>query len=67
MSDNLGLERKSGNSSCQDRIEIMDEFMATFPKQKIKCIIGDREFIGRKWIHFLNENIISFVVRLKED
>lgn len=67
MSHNLGLQRKSGNSNCQDRIDIMDEFMNAFPKQKIQCIIGDREFIGRNWMDFLNKNNISFIVRLKEE
>jgi hypothetical protein len=67
ISCNLGSKRKKGNSNTEDRIEVMDMFMEAFPKQKIKCIIGDREFIGKQWIGYLNKNYIPFVVRLKED
>jgi hypothetical protein len=67
MANNLGSQRKCGNSNAQDRIDMMGAFKKAFPSQKIKCVIGDREFIGKEWMKFLIENAISFVVRLKED
>ena len=45
----------------------MDTIQEAFSMQQFKCIIGDREFIGTKWIKFLIKESIPFVVRLKED
>lgn len=38
-----------------------------FPWMKIRCLIGDREFIGPEWMEYLAAKNIPFVVRLKED
>lgn len=60
-------DKKSGNSNQEDRIELMKKFIKTFGKKCIELILGDREFIGVKWLKYLQENSIAFCVRIKED
>lgn len=35
--------------------------------ESIECILGDREFIGKNWISWLDENQIPYVVRIREN
>lgn len=65
--NNLGDTRKSGNSSTADRQCIMDTFREAFPDQKIKSLIGDREFIGWRWVAYLNKEKIPYILRIKEN
>jgi hypothetical protein len=39
--------------------------MQNHPSTQILCFLGDREFIGKKWFDFFNENKISFTMRMK--
>lgn len=66
IANNLGSTRKCGNSNAQDRIDILNTIKEAFSAQKFKCIIGDREFIGKEWMKFLIKESIPFVLRLKE-
>lgn len=59
-------EQKQGNSTSNDRIEIIELFVSCFGKERIDCILGDREFIGKEWINWLKNEKINFVLRLKE-
>ncbi|MCY4328954.1 MAG: hypothetical protein OXC48_02540 [Endozoicomonadaceae bacterium] len=34
------------------------------PKERIKGVIGDREFIGKHWFHWLTEHNIPFYMRI---
>lgn len=58
--------KKSGNSNQKDRITLLQKFIKTFGKNRIKVILGDREFIGFQWMTYLIKEKISFCVRLKE-
>ena len=58
--------KKSGNSNQQDRISLLKKFINTFGKKRIRVILGDREFIGCKWLQFLIKEEIPFCVRLRE-
>lgn len=58
--------KKSGNSNQQDRITLLQKFIKTFGKKKIEVILGDREFIGFKWLTYLVKENIAFCVRIKE-
>lgn len=60
-------DKKSGNSSQEDRINLMNKFIKTFGVKRIGLILGDREFIGAKWLNYLNQKQLAFCVRLKED
>jgi len=44
----------------------MESFLEVFGKQRIKSITADREFIGAKWLAWLKEQGIDYVIRLKE-
>jgi hypothetical protein len=45
----------------------MELFLRIFSKDHVEILLADREFIGRKWISFLEENGISYAIRLKEN
>ena len=56
-----------GNSRVPDRLALLDRIMTTFPQARIACVMGDREFVGRAWLDWLNDNNIEFVLRFKEN
>lgn len=56
----------SGSSSTARRIELMERYLALFGTASIKRLLADREFIGSEWLHFLEENSVPFVIRVKE-
>jgi hypothetical protein len=56
---------KEGNSNTQERIDLVKKFLKIIPASQILCFLGDREFIGREWFNFLNENNIPFAMRIK--
>jgi hypothetical protein len=43
------LDNKSGNSSTQDRKDIVKLCVDLIGKERIGYIVGDREFIGHSW------------------
>jgi hypothetical protein len=55
-----------GTSSTAQRIELMERYLALFGAASVKTLLADREFIGAEWLHFLNENNVPFVIRVKE-
>ncbi len=58
---------KKGNSNCNDRIILIDRFIKLFDAAKIKYLLGDREFIGKQWLEYLDSHGIKFVIRIKEN
>lgn len=62
----LPLERK-GNSSYQQRQELLEALLSVLPANRIKAILGDREFIGDEWFALLVEKNIPFVMRIKDN
>lgn len=58
------LDNKSGNSSTQDRKDIVKLCVDLIGKDRIGYIVGDREFIGHSWIKYLKDNDIFFLMRL---
>ena len=44
---------KRGNSNTHERIRLMDRFIKIFGVDKIDCLLGDREFIGKEWFSIL--------------
>lgn len=56
---------KRGNSNTSERIKLIEEFIFLFGKEKIDCLLADREFIGEEWFNYLIKNNISFRIRLK--
>lgn len=58
---------KFGNSSTQERIALMEEFVELFGSDCIECLLADREFIGDKWIGYLNRRRIHYHIRIREN
>lgn len=54
-----------GCSSAADRIALMRRYLAFFDVSTIRLLLADREFIGARWMEFLNDNSIPFAIRLK--
>jgi len=58
---------KRGNSSCVERIELIRKYIDYFGLESIDCILADREFVGEKWIGFLNGEGIRYHIRIRNN
>jgi hypothetical protein len=58
---------KFGNSSTQERIDLMDRFIRLFGSGSIECLLADREFVGDKWLEHLNKLNIEYHIRIREN
>lgn len=58
---------KKGNSDTDERIALIERFIAVFGKKSIAAIVGDREFIGDKWFGYLLKEELSFCIRIKHN
>jgi len=58
---------KRGNSKTEERIQILADFIKQFGKTSIIAVLADREFIGKKWFKYLEDNGINFIIRIKKD
>ena len=54
-----------GSSDHKLRCALMDRFMRQFGTDQIEMLLADREFVGSKWLKYLNKNNIPFAIRLK--
>ena len=57
------LDNKSGNSNSQDRIDLLEKCFSIVDIKRIGLVVGDREFVGHKWIKYLKDNKLAFVMR----
>ena len=58
---------KRGNSNTAERIALVKRFISIFGKEKIDCLLGDREFIGKAWFAYLQSEGIRFRLRIKKN
>lgn len=58
------LDNKSGNSNADDRTNLLALCLKLIGKERIGLVIGDREFIGHKWLKYLKDNGLPFVMRM---
>ena len=56
-----------GNSDSQIRIKLMQKFISNFGKNHIGCLLGDREFIGSHWLSWLDNQQISYAIRVRNN
>jgi len=56
---------KRGNSNSQERIDLINRFIRLFGKQAIESIVADREFVGERWLGFLNDNNLKYYIRIR--
>lgn len=59
--------KKKGNSDYKDHIALLETFIKTFGKERILYVLGDREFIGKEWVNWLNEQGIGYDLSIKEN
>jgi Transposase DDE domain len=57
----------AGCSATAVRIALMRRYLAQFSASTIRLLVADREFVGADWLKFLNDNNISFAIRLREN
>jgi len=58
---------KKGNSNTNERIALMNRYIALFGADSIECLVADREFVGHEWFSYLYENKIKIRIRIKKD
>jgi hypothetical protein len=58
---------KTGNSNTEERIELIDRFIFLFGCECIDALMADREFVGEKWLDYLNRNKIRYYIRIKNN
>jgi hypothetical protein len=58
---------KRGNSDYAERISLIKKFVDKFGKEKISDLLCDREFIGKEWFAWLQEEKISFCIRVRNN
>lgn len=61
------LMPKRGNSSTQERIELVDRYIHLFGKHTIGELLADREFIGEDWLEYLNSKRIVYRLRIRNN
>ena len=57
----------TGNSKMGTRVRLLNRLKYLFPDMKISSIMGDREFIGDRWMAYLQREQIPFILRLREN
>jgi len=63
----ISMLDKRGNSDTQERIEIINRYIRLFGYRTIDCLLADREFVGERWISYLNHNRIRYYIRIREN
>ena len=58
---------KRGNSNTDHRIKLMGELLEVLPAEQINFIAMDREFHGKKWLKWIDQKSITFVLRMKSN
>lgn len=62
----LPQKNKRGNSNTNQRIEIMQQVLSIIPATKIDVMTMDREFTGGRWLEWLDDQGVGFIVRIKK-
>lgn len=58
---------KRGNSSTEERIELLKRFLDFVKPHEIQFFLADREFIGDAWFNYLDKRKIAFAIRLRNN
>jgi len=61
------LLAKKGNTNTKERTDLLENFIKLFGKACIKAVVADREFIGKDWLKYLQQQRISFHIRIREN
>jgi transposase len=58
---------KRGNSNTAQRIAIIENILKLMPATSIYALTMDREFIGKSWLKWLDDQGVDFIVRIKKN
>ena len=58
---------KKGNSSTEERKELIEKILKILEKKDIEIIVADREFVGKEWLDYLVNKDLPFAVRVKKN
>lgn len=61
---------KRGNSNEEERIDLLNDLLSLLEQNQINSIrkiLMDREFCGNRWLRYLLEKDISFVLRIRKN
>ena len=58
------LDNNSGNSNSEDRITLFKQLIDIIGKDRVDYVVMDREFIGHRWLDWLQSASIDFCVRV---
>jgi hypothetical protein len=58
---------KRGNTNTKERTDILDKFVKLFGKGCIQAVVADREFIGKNWLGYLQQQRIAFHIRVRDN
>ncbi len=58
---------KRGTSNTQERIDLVQRYINLFGADTIDCLLADREFVGERWVKWLNDNRIRYYIRIREN
>ena len=53
-----------GASDSRVRESLVERFLTLCPGQSVRCLLADREFVGRHWFQFLDQHGIAPCIRL---
>jgi len=63
----LPQTNKRGNSNTPQRIKVIKDVLKLMPANSIYVLTMDREFIGKLWLKWLDNQGVGFIVRLKKN
>ncbi|GHV39305.1 hypothetical protein FACS1894179_04020 [Bacteroidia bacterium] len=63
----LSMLPKKGNSNSQERIDLIERFINLFGRDCIESLSADREFVGYKWLDYLNRMQIKYYIRIRNN
>lgn len=61
----IKLLPKFGNSNTNERMELIERFVRLFGSELLDCLTVVREFVGERWINYLNKNRIPYHIRIR--
>lgn len=61
----LPQSTKRGNSNADQRIQLMKRLLKLLAAEDIKVLTMDREFIGKRWLQWLDHQGVRYVARIR--
>ena len=58
---------KKGNSNASQRIRLFKRVLGLIGAGRVRVLLMDREFIGKKWLGWLDAQGVGYVVRVKSN